>query len=103
MAFKKVEVGRPELTVGRQPLVELRKRLRPDPVQAALRVAARLDQPRSLEDAEVLGDGRLAERKAIHELADRPLTVAEQVEDREAPWLGKDLERGEFSHGGEIA
>jgi hypothetical protein len=98
VVFELVEVSRPKLAVGGEPVVELREWLRPDPVQPALCIGARLDEPGVLEDAEVLGDGRLAEAKAVDELADRPLTVPEQIEDRQPPWLGQDLERCKLSH-----
>jgi hypothetical protein len=94
MVFESVEVRRPEPAVRRQPVVELRKWLRPDPVKPALCIDAGFHQPRVLEDAEVLGDAGLADLKAIHDLADRPLAVSEQIEDRQPSRLGQDLERG---------
>ncbi len=100
MVFEAIEVRRPELAVGREPLVELRERFRPDAIQAALRVRARLDEPRVLEDAEMLGHGRLADAEPVDELAHRPFAVAEHVENLEPPRLGKHLECSESSHGG---
>lgn len=91
-------MGRPQLAVRGEPGVELRKRLRPDAVQAALRIRARLDEAGLLEHAEVLGDPRLAEAKAVDEIADGAFALAEQVENREPPWLGENLERGEPRH-----
>jgi hypothetical protein len=91
MVFESVEVRRPEPAVRRQPVVELRKGLWPDPVEPALRVGAGLNEPRVFEDAEVLGDAGLADLKAIHDLAYRPLAVSEQIEDRHPPRLGQDL------------
>ena len=102
MVFESVEVRRPELTIRSQPFVELHKRLGPDPVQPPLPLRPRLDEPGLLEHAQVLRDGRLAEAKPIHEVADRTLAVAEQFEDRQPPWLGQDLERGKC-HSAKIA
>jgi hypothetical protein len=77
MVFQSVEMRRPELAVRGQPLVEICEWLGPDPVQAALRVHARLDQPRISEDPQVLRDGRLAEAETLDELTDWSLAVAE--------------------------
>ena len=40
----------------------------------------------------MLGDARLADRERLHELADRPLALAQEVEDAAARRLGQDLE-----------
>src|SRR5438045_7998349 len=98
MVFESVEVRRPELTIRSQPFVELHKRLGPDPVQPPLPLRPRLDEPGLLEHAQVLRDGRLAEAKPIHEVADRPLPIPEQIEDRQPARLRQDLECGEFPH-----
>ncbi len=99
MVFEAIKVRRPELAVGREPIVELCERFQPDAVQAALRVCAHIDEPRLLEDTEMLGHGRLADAEAVDELADRPFAVAEQIEDRQPARLRKDLECSESSHG----
>jgi hypothetical protein len=96
-------VCRPELAVRRKPVVELFERFRPDAIQAALRVRAHLDEPGIFEDAEMLGDGRLAGAEEVDELADRPFAVAEQVEDRQTARLGKDLECSESSDANEYS
>jgi hypothetical protein len=98
VVFEAIEVRRPELAVGREPVVELRERFRPDPIQAALCVCAHIDESGLSEDAEMLGHGGLADPEAVDELADRPFAVAEQVEDREPARLRKDLECSEGSH-----
>src|SRR4029450_8833750 len=77
---------------GAQPLVELRERVRPDAVQAALRVRARLDEPGVLQDAEVLRHGRLAHPEVLDELSHRSLAIAEQIEDLKPPRLAQYLE-----------
>jgi hypothetical protein len=96
--FESVEMGRPELAIGGEPFIEVFERFRSNAVQAALRIRARLDEPRVLENAEVLGHSRLAEADAVDEFADRPLAVAEQIEDLKPPRLGQDLERREGTH-----
>ena len=98
MLFEAIQVGAPQASIGGQPVVELCERLGADAVQAALRIRAGLDEAGVLENPEVLGDGGLAEPEAINELANGPLALAEQIQDREPPALGKNLERGEFAH-----
>jgi hypothetical protein len=86
--FEAIQVSRPELAVGGEPLVELGERLRSDAVQAALRIRAGLDEPGVLEDAEVLRHRWLAQTQLLDQLPDGPLAVAEQVEDRQPARLG---------------
>ena len=81
-------MSRPKLAVGSEPLVELGERLGSDAVQAALRIRAGLNEPRVLEEAEVLRHRGLAEAELLDELPDRPLAVAKQVEDLEPARLG---------------
>ena len=88
---------RPELAVRGEPLVELRERLRPDAIQAPLRVCARHDEACVPQHAKVLGHRRLADAEAVDELADRPFSVAEQIQDLESPWFGEDLQCSEFA------
>jgi hypothetical protein len=61
MILEVIEVGRPELAIGRQPVVELCERFWPDAVQAALRVCAHVDEPSVFEDAEMCGEGGYAD------------------------------------------
>jgi hypothetical protein len=98
VVFQAVEVRRPQLPVGRQPRVEVGKRLGPDPVQAPLGVHPGLDQPRVTQDAKVLGHRGLAEPERADELADWTFPVAEQFEDRQPAWLGEGLKRGKLRH-----
>jgi hypothetical protein len=88
MVFEAIQVRRPELAVGGEPLVELGKRLRSDAVQALLRLRAGLDEPGVPEDAKVLRHRWLAEMELLDELPDGPFAVAEQAEDRQAARLG---------------
>jgi hypothetical protein len=96
--FEAIEVSAPQASIGGQPVIELCERLGPDAVEAALRIRASLDEAGVLEDSEVLGHGRLAEPEPIHELTNRPLAFAEQIQDRQPPTLAKHLERGKFGH-----
>src|SRR5262245_29899820 len=98
MIFEAIQVCAPKASIGAQPVVELCERLGPDPVEAALRIPAGLDEAGILEDAEVLGHGGLAETEAINEFTNRSLAFAEQIQDREPPTLRKNLERGELGH-----
>jgi hypothetical protein len=83
VVFEAVKVRRPELAVRAEPFVELRERLGPDAIQASLRVCARLDEAGVPQHAKVLGHRRLADPEAVDELADRPFSVAEQIQDLE--------------------
>ncbi len=79
--------------VRRQPDIDLAQRLGPDPIDAALGVDTGLDQPRLAQHLEVLGDGGLAERQSLDQVADRPLAFCQHVEDAPPTRLGQHLER----------
>jgi hypothetical protein len=96
--FELVEVRRPEPAIGGQPLVELFEGLGPDPVEPSLRIGARLDEPGVSEDAKVLRDGRLTDAEPVDQLADRPFTVAKQIENLQPAGFAKDLEGSTGSH-----
>ena len=98
MGFKLVEVRCPQLAVGGEPLVELRERLWPDPIQAALCIRPHLDQTGILENAQVLRDGGLAQAKAVDEFAHRPFAIAQVLEDRKSPRLRENLEGNKLAH-----
>jgi hypothetical protein len=100
VVFEVIKVGRPQLAVRGEPFVELRERLGTDAIQAPLRVSPRLNQARVPQHAKVLGHRRLADPEAGDEFADRPLSVAQQIQDLEPPWLREDLQcSGCSSHG----
>lgn len=94
MLFKVVEARGPHPPVGRQPLVEHPERLRPYSVQATLRVGAHLDQAGLAQDAQVLGDGRLAQIEPLYQIAHRRFGRLQEIEDAPAVRLCEDLERG---------
>ena len=85
---------RPQLPVRREPRVELGERFGPDAIQAALSVGTYVDETGFFQDAEVLRHRRLAERQLHHQLTDRSLAAAQQVEDRYSLRLGEHLEDG---------
>src|SRR5581483_10146560 len=90
--FERVEPVAPRSAVGREPLVDLAQGLGPQPVDAPLAGGPDVDHPRVPQDAEMLGDGGLADPEGRDQLADRPLRLAQQVEDAAAVGLGEHLE-----------
>src|SRR6185437_2125380 len=79
-----VEVIEPSLPLRTERLDPVGNRLhrqRREASGAALRVPAPLDQACALEHLEVLGDGRLAERKRRHQLRDARLAAREPDND----------------------
>jgi hypothetical protein len=93
-----IQMLRPERAVGRQPRIELGQRLGPDPVQPTLSIRTRLDHSRVPEHPKVLRHGGLAQVEPIDELTNRPLTIAEKVEDGLSVGFGEDLEGREGRH-----
>jgi hypothetical protein len=91
MVLQAIEMSRPELSVRVEPLVEVGQGLGANSVEPALRVGAGFDQPCILEHAEVLRHGRLAEGKGGDELSNRPLAVAQQLENRNPTRFGQNL------------
>jgi len=98
MAFESIEVRGPQLPVRLQPVVELGKWLGTDAVQPALRVGAYVDEPGVLQHAQVLRHRGLAETQALHEIADRPLSVAQELEDLQPAGLPERLEQAGRRH-----
>src|ERR1700704_1505822 len=70
-----------------EPVCDLCQGLGAQPIPAALPVRADLDEAGFPQHLEVLGDSRLAEADARDELGDRPLTVAQEVEDLATGWF----------------
>jgi len=100
MVFESIEVCRPERAIGGQPLVEVCERLRSDPVEAALCIGPRLNQPRVPENAQMLGNRRLTQAKPADERTDRLLAGAKRLEDRHTARLSKDLKCRKLLHAG---
>jgi hypothetical protein len=72
-----------------EPLDDLCQRLGTEPVPASLAIRANLDEIGLSQHLQVLGDSRLAEADVRHELVDRPLAVAQEVEDLPARRFGE--------------
>ena len=94
VAFERIEALRPERADGAiqssiSRICSARTRVEP-----SLRLDARLDEPGLAQDAQVLGDGGLAQRQSADELADGPLAFTQQIEDSPPVRLGQDFERG---------
>jgi hypothetical protein len=98
MPFEGVQPAAPQLPVGREPPVHLRKPLGPQPVQAALPVRPNAHQPGVAQHAQVLRYPGLGEAEPADELAHGPLTLPKEVENAPALRLGEDVEGG--VHGG---
>lgn len=98
MFLESIEMGCPELAIGRQPVVKIRQGLGSNSVQAALGIGPDVNEARFLKDAEMFGDRWLAETEALDELADGPLVFAEELEDGQPARLTKNLEQGRLSH-----
>jgi len=91
-------MGRPECAVGRQPVVERFQGPGADPVEAALGIGPDIDQPGISEHPEMLRHRRLAQVEMVDQLADRPLTVTEEIEDGPAARFGQDVQCGKGAH-----
>jgi hypothetical protein len=92
VALQSVESRAPEPAVRREPGVELGQRLRPQRVEAPPAVGPDFHEPRLAEDAEVLRRPRLGQAELVDELADRPGTVAHEVQDAPPVRLGEGVE-----------
>jgi hypothetical protein len=86
----------PQRPIGRQPLVDLAQRLDTDAVQPALGIDARFDQTGLAQDAQMLGDGRLADIQVLDELGDGTLAGAQEIENAPSIGFGEDLEGGHY-------
>jgi hypothetical protein len=87
-----IEVLAPQRAIGRQPLVDLAERLRPQAIETPLRVYPSLDQPRVAQDTQVFGDCWLADVQLLDQVSDRSFSFAQQVQDATAMWFGEDVE-----------
>src|SRR5215211_5208630 len=92
MDLQGVQPPRPETAVGRQPGIDFRQPLRPQPVAAMLLVDPRGHQVRIPQHAQMLGDGWLTQRKALDQLVDAAFTLAQLVQNAAAVRLGEDGE-----------
>jgi hypothetical protein len=81
MSFELVEPRFPQAPVRLDPLVDGAERFGADPIDAALGVGADVDEAGLSEDAQMLGDGGLADRELVDEVAHGPFRDPQQVED----------------------
>ncbi|MCW2644095.1 MAG: hypothetical protein JWP07_204 [Pseudonocardiales bacterium] len=93
VVFQRVQAGRPVGSIRGQPLVDRAQRLRIDAVKPPLGVAAHPDETGLPQHPEVLRHGRLTDRKRGNEITDRPLGIAQQIEDAPTVRLGQHFER----------
>jgi hypothetical protein len=96
--FQSIKASGPQLAVGRQPVIELSKRFRAYPVEAALCVNPSLYHSRLLEHPQVFGHGGLAQLQMLDKIADRSFSVAQEIDDRMAAGVAQNLERGQCRH-----
>src|SRR5919109_2542255 len=92
--FEGIQATGPELAIRAQPAIDLRQGLGLQPVPAALGIAADLDQSSLAQRPQMLADAGLTQADLLHQLADRALSLAQQVENAAPHWLGDQLERG---------
>src|SRR5215208_8021062 len=92
MDLQGVQPPRPETAVGRQPGIDFRQPLRPQPVAPMLFVDPRGHQVRLPQHAQVLGDSGLTHREALDQLTDGALTLAQLVQNAAAVRFGQDSE-----------
>ncbi len=93
MLFQVVEPRLPELPIWLQPLLDGAQRLGADSVEAALGVGSDFHEARLSQNAQMLGDRRLADRQLGYEVTHRPLRYPQQVQDAPPVGFRKDLER----------
>ena len=87
--IKPLVAGVPELPVGFQPLVSLRKRGDFKTSRPALRIAAAGNQAGTFQYSEMLGDRRLAHGEGRSQFGDRGIARCQPSEDRPASWIGE--------------
>ena len=92
MSFECVETAGPQAPVGLEPRGDLRQRLRSDCIYPALGVRPRVHEARIAQDAQMFRHARLADLDAVDDLADRPLALAQEVEDLPPAWFRQYLE-----------
>ena len=97
MLFELVETGLPQSPVLMQPLIHLAQRLAAKSVEASLRFGSNVHQAGLAKNAQVLGNGRLADLQMADKVTDRPLAFAEEFQDPPPIRFCNDLER--LDHG----
>ena len=93
MPLERVQVDRPEAAEWGEPGIDLHQRLRSDPIQASLRVYARLNEAGLAKNPQMLRHRGLRYSQLLFEIAYRTLGGGEEAEDRAATRFGNDGER----------
>lgn len=99
MPLERVEPTREFGSVGLQPLVELSERLRAQAVEPPLSVAPDRYQASLSQHPQVPGNARLVHPHTLNEVANRPLTATDRIQDAAAGRLGDRLEDRRDWHG----
>ena len=99
MIFEGIELGAPELAVGREPGIELGQRRCMEAVEAAWAVDADTNQPGFAQGLEMFGDVRLRQVEGFNQGAGGLLPLPEQSEDVAANGIG---DGGECGHANRI-
>ena len=94
VAFKRIKMPGPVFAERCEPGVDLEQGLRFEPVDPALGVDSGFDEAGVLENAEVLGDGRLRQPELTLDFPDRPLSGEQQGQNGPSVGLGEDGEGG---------
>lgn len=81
-----VETLLPPGSITLEPVVKLRKRLRPQAVNAPLSLPLHLDEPRLSQDTQMARDAGPRDRQRLRELTDPRRSIPQHLEDR-APTL----------------
>ena len=103
MAFEGVQAFGQPAAVGLEPLVELPQGLDAQAIEAALGVAADLDEAGVTQHLEVPGHPGLVHSDGVDELGHRTLPAPHRVEDPSAGRVGDRLKDGKVAaHGNNI-
>jgi hypothetical protein len=99
-----LEVVFPKTAITFQPHLQLLEGSRAQSIDAALGVRANMNETGIAEDAEMLGDLRLAQAEPADEVADGAGTAAQEFDDMKAVGLGQRTKglhhgRGEYASG----
>ena len=100
MPLERIEPTSPLRSVRLEPCVELHQRFRPQSVQPALGIPSDLDQPGVAQHLEMTGHTRLVHPDLRNQVIDRPLTLANRIEDPPPGRFGDHLEHVEHSRHG---
>jgi hypothetical protein len=93
MINERIEAGRPDVSIGFEPLVEFPEPLGPQSVDPPLGVRSRGHEPVGPEYSEVLRNRRLAERKFVHQFTHGPIPGLQRRQDRPSVGFGENCER----------